>query len=107
MFPTCRAFIRAQAFDVSSDIGVLWTVRTDGPSLTQRQGAGGNTIARLVELTKCLDLIQQEQPDFIPFFLRKILEHDLGIMARNSKFKKVEAKRQIASFFDRILANIK
>ncbi len=104
MYPTLKAFVKCASFTVSSDVGVLWTARTDNSSLTQRQGKEDNTAARVTELNRCLDLVEREGPVFLGIFLRKVLAHDVVLLLKTEKKIRSERIRQsVRDLLERVL----
>ncbi|MHA7171618.1 bifunctional glycosyltransferase/CDP-glycerol:glycerophosphate glycerophosphotransferase [Arthrobacter monumenti] len=77
--PSAKAFLRAESFDILTDVVYEWRIRLDRSSITQQKTSMGNLEDRLAVVDRTSTLVQAEADEEVwrDWFAR-ILGHDLG-----------------------------
>ncbi|WP_349295544.1 glycosyltransferase (plasmid) [Thioclava sp. 'Guangxiensis'] len=82
ILPNLRAFCMSEQIDVCAQVAVLWRVREDKSSFTQKQGSRRNTAARLAVLAKCLAFLDSQPQGYRTAFQHKVIAHDAQILLK-------------------------
>lgn len=107
LLPLVRAFTLASRFDIADETAVLWRIRGDSSSISQKLRETQNLRDRAEVMHQSFDFLKTEDESFTDHFLRRLLGHDIGLILRHlHDATDPVARQEMANLFARMLALI-